>query len=138
MEPMKRSPPWLIAIGLLLGGAVWLSMPVFLPLLIMGESSSGKGAQALFYILSGPVLVLPWTILGIWRPVWSAVLFLLSALVNTVAVILWASPSGDHVPVRDEAGFLELFLFACVPGPVLLLLFASLFCFTRTRRRNPA
>ena len=121
---MSRHHRSLIPAGLILGGIAWLTIPIFLPLLMMGESSGSKSNHALFFVLSGPALILPWTILGRWHPRVSSLLFLFSALVNMAVIILWAQPQGDYVPMRDMDDLFGLFVTLVLPGPLLLLVFA--------------
>ena len=131
---MKRTPSApLIASGVIIGGIVWMGLPLFLPLLMIGEDSSGNGSIAAFYVLSGPALVLPWTILGKWHPRLSGFLFLASALVNLVSIVLLE----HNAPVRDMNDFFGLLITVIIPGPLLLLIFARSFIGSAKDRRAP-
>jgi hypothetical protein len=124
---MSGYPRALIPAGVILGLIAWVTIPIFLPLLMWGEASSGKSNCALFFVLTGPALILPWTLLGVWYPRASSRLFLLSAIVNLVAMILWIHPQGNYEPRWDIHEIFGLFVSVVLPGPLLLLLFAFLF-----------
>jgi len=134
IQSMRQYPRALITVGLILGAIAWVTIHIFLPMLMWGEASTGKSNHALFFVLTGPALIFPWTLLGVWHPRISSRLFLLSANVNLVAMILWIQPQGHYETRWDIHEMFGLLVSVALPGPLLLLLFAFLF----SRVKSPA
>jgi hypothetical protein len=121
-----------IAIGLFAGAIVWIAMPFFLPMLMWGEASSGKDIPAALFVLTGPAVYLPLSILGINRPSLASRLFYCFALLNIIFAVVWALPSssvGEHGPWNRHpwSELLGVFVFLILPGPVLLSVFGIQF-----------
>ena len=124
--PMPGYPKALIPAGSILGIIAWVTIPIFLPLLMWAEAPSGRANYALVFVLTGPALIFPWTFLGVWYPRISSRLFLISSIVNLVALILWFQ-AHSNFKIEGIEDLFGLFVFYLAPGPLLLLVFAILF-----------